>query len=465
MNHKRLVIPPVGMRIMKSAVGVLLGFMIYEMRGRTGIPFYTALSVLWCIRPYRGDTLGMAAQRSIGTLIGGLYGLLVLVGQQMVTHGTGLPEIVRYVLISFMIIPIIHTTITLDRKNASYFACVVFLSITVLHMTDENPYIFVLNRMIDTEIGILIGMFLNMVHLPYRKNEDILFVSGVDDTLLAANQELTPYSRVELNRMLDEGAKFTLSTMRTPASLVQSLQGIRLKLPVICMDGAVLYDIRENRYLKKFVLAEDDAVMLRNLLAEEGFHVFINRILEDMWLIYYGEFNNFPEEDIYTNLRKSPYRNYLKKEPAEFSDVVYLMVVDTARRIDRLYEKLKQKGFTEHFKILKYPSDDYPGYSYIKIYHSDANRTHMMDYLAALLKVDDVITFGSVEGKYDVVVHANDSNKVVKTLKKLYEPCIFLPESGLLTEHKMRRENGKAELPIYPAGKPMEGYIGNSISK
>lgn len=426
------------MRIMKSAVGVLMGFMVYELRGRTGIPFYTALSVLWCIRPYRGDTLGMAAQRSIGTLIGGLYGLLILVGQQMFTHGAGIPEMVRYTLISFMIIPIIYTTIVLKRKNASYFACVVFLSIAVLHMTDENPYVFVMNRMVDTEVGILIGMFLNMVHLPYRKNENVLFVSGVDDTLLAENQKLTPYSGVELNRMLDEGAKFTLSTMRTPADIVQNLQGIRLKLPVICMDGAVLYDIQDNRYLKKFVLEENDARMLRSFLAEEGFHVFINRILEDMWLIYYGEFNNCTEQDIFASMRKSPYRNYLKKEPSDFTDIVYLMVVDTSQRIDRLYEKMEQKSFAERFKILKYPSDDYPGYSYIKIYHPDANRAHMMDYLASMLKVDDVITFGSIEGRYDVVVHENDSNKVVKTLKKLYEPCIFLPEPKLLTEHALR---------------------------
>lgn len=438
MNHKKLVMPPVGMRIMKSAVGVLLGFVVYELRGRSGIPFYTALSVLWCIRPYKGDTLNMALQRSIGTLLGGLYGLLVLVGQQVFTDGRGIPEMGRYFLISFMIIPIIYTTVLLKRKNASYFACVVFLSITVLHMTDENPYIFVMNRMIDTEVGILIGMFLNTVHLPYRKHENILFVSGVDDTLLAENQELTPYSRVELNRMLDEGAKFTLSTMRTPASLVQSLQGIRLKLPVICMDGAVLFDIQENKYLKKFALEAEDAKMLYTFIQAEGFHVFVNRILEHMWLIYYGEFNNFPEEDIFVNLRKSPYRNYVKKEPAEFTNVVYLMIVDTSQRIDRLYEKMEQKGFVSRFKILKYSSTDYNGYSYIKIYHPDANRNHMMDYLASILQTEDVITFGSIDGQYDVVVHENDSNKVVKTLKMLYEPCIFLPEPKLLTAHRKR---------------------------
>lgn len=39
-----------------------------------------------------------------------------------------------------------------------------------------------------------------------------------------------------------------------------------------------------------------------------------------------------------------------------------------------------------------------------------------------MLHVEKVSTFGSIEGKYDVVVHENDSDKVVKVLRKLYEP-------------------------------------------
>ena len=44
-THRRL--PPVGQRIVKSSIGVLLGFLVYYARGCQGVPFYTALSVLW----------------------------------------------------------------------------------------------------------------------------------------------------------------------------------------------------------------------------------------------------------------------------------------------------------------------------------------------------------------------------------------------------------------------------------
>ena len=34
-----------------------------------------------------------------------------------------------------------------------------------------------------------------------------------------ADEKLTPYSRVELNRLIDQGMHFTVSTMRTPADV------------------------------------------------------------------------------------------------------------------------------------------------------------------------------------------------------------------------------------------------------
>ena len=96
----------------------------------------------------------------------------------------------------------------------------VFLSIAVNHAKDLNPYLFVWNRCLDTIIGILIGVAVNEFSLPREKHEEILFVSGLDDTLLCGSR-LSDYSRVELNRMIDEGLHFTISTCRTPASLLE----------------------------------------------------------------------------------------------------------------------------------------------------------------------------------------------------------------------------------------------------
>ena len=405
------------MRTLKSALGVFLGFVIYYLRGKQGAPFYTALSVIWCMRPYMKDSKQMAFQRTIGTLIGGAYGLIMIMFEKHVFEPT---QFLRYCAIAIMIIPVIHTTILINKKNASYFACVVFLSIVVNHITDENPYLFVINRVLDTLIGIILALLINMVHLPRKYNKETLFVSGMDDTLLSMQQTITPYSQIQLNRMLDEGAKFTVATMRTTATLVENLQGIRIQLPVIAMDGAVLFDMKEKKYVHKFEMDYYEIQELLALLKEKDLHVFKNVIIEDSWMIYYNEFHNDAEASIYQKLRVSPYRNYLKTEVPEGHNLLYLMCIDQSEKISEVFKLLQNSGFDRNYKIISYASTDYPGYSYLKIYHKDATRSNMIKVLADKIAAKDIVTFGSIGGKSNIIIKNSDNNEMVKTLHKLF---------------------------------------------
>ena len=160
MKTNMIHFPPIGMRIIKSALGVLICFGVYFLRGKHGTPFYSALAVLWCIQKETRNTVGNALQRTIGTLIGAAYGLVfILVKLSIQVIGD---SFWHYALISLTLIPVIYTTVILHQKKASYFSCVVFLSIVVNHLMDENPYLFVFNRTMDTLIGIFVGLALNL---------------------------------------------------------------------------------------------------------------------------------------------------------------------------------------------------------------------------------------------------------------------------------------------------------------
>ena len=78
MKIKLTEIPKTDINIIKSSVGVLLGFIIYLIRGKEGTPFYTALSVLWCMQPYSSNIKANAIQRTLGTMIGAFYGLITI---------------------------------------------------------------------------------------------------------------------------------------------------------------------------------------------------------------------------------------------------------------------------------------------------------------------------------------------------------------------------------------------------
>ena len=423
MQERRfhIVIPPIGKRIIKSSVSVLLCYCIYLLRGRNGIVFYSMLAALWCIRPFIGNTLEMAIQRTTGTLIGAVYGLILLwIKVYWLPQEILWCELLYDILVALFIIPIIHTTVILKHQNASYFSCVVFLSIVVVHMGDSDPFIFVLNRVLDPMTGVAVGIGINAFHIPSKKQKDVLFVSGIDDTLLSQNEQMSVYTKRELNYLLKDGVNFTVATMRTPASLLKVLEGVELKLPIIAMDGAVLYDIKKNTFVRSFVISTETSEKIMELIKLQELNCFANVIVDDSLLIFYQDFKNDAERKVYEEMRISPYRNYIHGDVPEKACVVYFMLLAKTEELQEFYRLLNEKGYAESLKVLFYPSQNFVGYSYIKIYNKNANRQNMLDYLKTMTGLEKTVTFGSIEGKYDVTVKEGEADKVAKTLKKMY---------------------------------------------
>lgn len=449
-GKKKIEIPGIGMRIVKSAVGVFLCYVINLFRGDGGIVFYSQLAVLWCMQDNISETKSKARQRTIGTLVGAAWGLLTILGYRMLGIDGGFHEIaagkngafVELVfggagnglnkialeslayggIISLITIFVLYTTVLLNKKDASYFSCVVFLSIVVNHITDSNPYIFVLNRVMDTMIGIILGVLVNCFSIPRRKNKDILFVSGLDDTLLSSKGKMSAYSRVELNRMIEDGAQFTISTIRTPASLMEPLRDIKLNLPVIVMDGAALYNIKEKRYEYTYIISPEKSSLIKEYLVSNEIPFFANVIIDDLLIIYYQKTNHAGYNELIKKLRTSPYRNYINRRLPGDESVVYFMVIDVEEKARDLYLRLLSEECMKDFKIVLQPSIDVQGYSMVKIYNHNATKENMIDYLKAKNNPERVVTFGTIEGRYDYIIAPGDFNRVVKLMKREYEP-------------------------------------------
>lgn len=415
-------IPIPGQRITRSMAAVLLCFCVYFLRGCQGIPFYSALAVLQCMQPYRTNTWKIGKKRLTGTAVGAVWGLVVLLIDRYLLVPLGAGEALLYCFVSFFTGVVLYSTVLLKVQQSSYFSCVVFLSITVNHITDANPYLFVWNRVLDTLIGVVLALIVNNLHLPREKRKDTLFVSGVDDTMVRSSGVMTPYSKVELNRLIDEGAKFTVSTNRTPATLRETLPDIRWKLPVIAMNGAVLYDMAENSYVCCRKLDCFAAAQLLTFLKVREVHSFVNSVVDDMLVISYDRLTSNVQEDIYRRYRKSPYRNYICREWQDAGNIVYLLLIEKTERMEALYRELQAQPWWQSLRAIYRPSERYEGYSYMKIYDREATRENMLRRLQELLGLEKVVTFGSIPGKYDILVQDADKNTMVRQLKRLYEP-------------------------------------------
>lgn len=238
-------------------------------------------------------------------------------------------------------------------------------------------------------------------------------MSGLDDTLLCGSR-MSDYSRVELNRMIDEGLHFTISTCRTPASLLEPMRDIRLKLPVIVMDGAALYDLKKNRYLKFYLISNVTARKIYDLIHACGLTAFVNVVIDDMLVIYYEETEDAVQKRMVEELSASPLRNYVKDRSFEKEAVLYFMLLYPDAALDAFRFRMKRDGVTERCRVTEERAAEYPGYICMKIYNKNASKENMLEYLKQELVVEKTITFGSIEGSYDRIVEPGDANGVVK---------------------------------------------------
>lgn len=420
---KRVLRKYIGLRTIKTVVAVALSFVVYELRGRQGIPFYSALSAIWCIRPDIGNSRNMAWQRTQGTLIGACYGLLVLLIENNLFNG--MDEVTGYLLSSFLLVPVIITTVIMKRKDSSYFSCAVYLSITINHMRDANPYLFVWNRICDTMIGIIIALVVNTVRIPYRKNQGVLYVSGLDEVLLTGNDRISDYAKRELNRMLDDGMYFTIATMRTPASLIAPLRELHINLPIIAMDGAVLFDMKQNSFLKTVTIDAAAAEQTASYLDRHGLHYFMNLVVEDTVFIYYGELEQEKEKQLVQRMRVSPYRNYLQGYPGEYDHVIYLMLLLEDSAADKLAAELSIQPFASDIRQTCAPASDCLGYSYLRIYSADSSRQNMAEYLMQQVGAARCLSIGSIPDQCDICTDGTDTDEVVRVIRSYYEPYFW----------------------------------------
>jgi 5-amino-6-(5-phospho-D-ribitylamino)uracil phosphatase len=98
-------------------------------------------------------------------------------------------------------------------------------------------------------------------------NKQGLFVTDLDGTLLRSDATVSEYSLRVINRLIAGGVHFTVATSRSPDKALSLLRGLQLRLPVICLNGALTVDPVSSSLLD--VHAIDSGVVGQLLLCSE----------------------------------------------------------------------------------------------------------------------------------------------------------------------------------------------------
>lgn len=158
-------IPKPGLRNIKTAIAVLLCVFLFELIGRPN-PLIACSTTIICMKDTVFNSYKSGVDRLVGTLIGGVVGFVFLLIRQ---HFALLPT--EALLVGIGIVLVIYLCTLLKKSDSTaVIACIVFLAI-VIGVSDMPAYLYAINRMVDTFVGIVVALLVNINIYPMEETE------------------------------------------------------------------------------------------------------------------------------------------------------------------------------------------------------------------------------------------------------------------------------------------------------
>ena len=148
--------PRIGMRIIKTAIAVFIVLLIHvilllidqkynfdrsdwKAPSNMYTPFFAGIAAVYALHKNTKASLNQARIRSLGSVIGGYFGMiLILISEYVLINKlnmkeTNFPlfELITFAWVSVGIIPLILITVKVRQKDAVFISCLTYLSVTI----------------------------------------------------------------------------------------------------------------------------------------------------------------------------------------------------------------------------------------------------------------------------------------------------------------------------------------------
>ncbi|OPZ84631.1 MAG: Pyridoxal phosphate phosphatase YbhA [Firmicutes bacterium ADurb.Bin419] len=273
-----------------------------------------------------------------------------------------------------------------------------------------------------------------------------LYISDLDGTLLGSDKELSSYAKNTLNSLISKGIHFSVATARSAATAIKILEGLNLNVPVVFMNGVVIYDLARMRYVKSEVIPDSTARDIIAVLKKHDITGFMYTIHDDEQITYYENLCTEVMKEYY-NERVTKYNKpYLKvesfMEKAFDSNIIYFSFMDTYERLYRVQIELR-----DHKEIdsVLYRDVYNENIWFLEIHSINASKYNAVKYLRESLGYDTIIGFGDNLNDIPLFEACDERYAVSNAVDELKEKANGIIDdnnSDGVAKYILRRESG-----------------------
>lgn len=183
----------IGMRNIKTAISVSICVALAHVFNREYI-FYAAIASVIAMQSSVTDSFKAGKNRILGTMVGAVIGFVCafISPNNIILCGVG-------------IIILIFICNSLGWNKSITISCIVFLAI-MLNLNGRSPFMYSINRIIDTFIGITVAVLVNYFILPPKHWDKLYdqYILAIDRVFIIIEEKLCNHKKVNLDKLENE---------------------------------------------------------------------------------------------------------------------------------------------------------------------------------------------------------------------------------------------------------------------
>ena len=226
-----------------------------------------------------------------------------------------------------------------------------------------------------------------------------LFVTDLDGTLLNPDATLPEGAVEAIHDLHRNGVRLTCATARTIRSAAFILSGLPFPAPIALMNGVLMRDMNEGRYVDSNLLTPETADRILTVGGEPFVYTLTPE--GELFTAYHRIANEHMEDFIKERVDKygKPFRQMedFRLLLEEKQRIIYCCYLDTDDRLRPVYEAIcaLRNNAGEPMVKCAYYSDHYrPGLWYLEVFSTGASKGNVCRRLRELTGRQVIVCFG-----------------------------------------------------------------------
>lgn len=220
-----------------------------------------------------------------------------------------------------------------------------------------------------------------------------LYISDLDGTLLNQSAELSQYTRDTINSLIANGLNFSIASARLLEPVQKMLSNVNINVPIILMNGVLIYDMKQGQYIKVNKLLSDIVTLVIQTMRK-------HKIMGFMY-----ELNNKELKTYHETFESKTLDNYLKERIVRYNsvmptnglsdispeNVIYFTLIDSYEHLKPIHDFLEKQS---ELNLTLYKNVYNPDFWFLEIYSAESSKQSAIDFLRETYDFKHIIGFG-----------------------------------------------------------------------